>query len=82
MSFIQDIQQADDDAVLAAEAFAFGRGPRYMAARAYDVEQRIQQRYPGSPTIDPPVPDVPVADPGRPDGGSVSAIYFATCGRT
>jgi hypothetical protein len=47
MSF--NTQQADDDAILAAEAFSFGLGDRYIAARQSDIERRLNERYPNTP---------------------------------
>lgn len=39
------IKQADGDALLAAEAFAFGMWDKYMAARCNDINRRINDRF-------------------------------------
>lgn len=44
----QRAQQFDDDALLAAEAFAFGLGDRYILQRQADIQRRLDERY-GNP---------------------------------
>lgn len=39
------IAQADGDAALAAEAFAFGVWDKYMAAKTNDIIRRINDRF-------------------------------------
>jgi hypothetical protein len=39
------IKQADEDALLAAEAFAFGVFDKFIAARTNDVINRINERF-------------------------------------
>lgn len=39
------ILQADGDAALAAEAFAFGVWDKYMAAKVNDITRRINERF-------------------------------------
>ena len=38
-------QRADDDALLAAEAFAFGAWDKYVTAKVYDINRRINERF-------------------------------------
>lgn len=38
-------KQADDDALLAAEAFAFGVYDKYLAAKTHDINRRINERF-------------------------------------
>jgi hypothetical protein len=38
-------KQADDDALLAAEAFAFGVFDKYHAAKIHDINRRINERF-------------------------------------
>lgn len=42
---IARIKQADEDALLAAEAFAFGLWPEYVKAKAHDINRRINERF-------------------------------------
>ncbi len=39
---------ADDDALLAAESFAFGVWDKYQAAKTNDINRRINERFSGS----------------------------------
>ncbi len=39
------IKQADGDALLAAEAFAFGMWDKYLAAKCNDINRRINERF-------------------------------------
>lgn len=41
----QRVQQFDDDALLAAEAFAFGLGDKYVEVRQADILRRLDERY-------------------------------------
>lgn len=41
----QRAQQFDDDALLAAEAFAFGLGDKYIEQRQADILRRLNERY-------------------------------------
>ena len=43
-------QQYDDEAILAAEAFSFGLGGLYVAARQAEIERQIRERYPNTPS--------------------------------
>lgn len=43
-------EQFDDEAILAAEAFSYGLGSLYIAAKASDIERRIRERYPNTPS--------------------------------
>jgi hypothetical protein len=56
------IKAADDDALLAAEAFAFGLWPKYLEAKANDINRRINERYGSSGTATSNA----AADPGIP----------------
>lgn len=38
-------KQADEDALLSAEAFAFGMFDKYLAAKAHDINRRINERF-------------------------------------
>ena len=40
-----NLEQADADAMLIVEAFAFGKFDEYLAARQADVSRRIAERY-------------------------------------
>lgn len=42
---IQRTRELDDDAALAAEAFAFGLGDKYIAHRQADISRRLSERY-------------------------------------
>lgn len=41
----QRAQQFDSDALLAAEAFAFGLGDKYIEQRQADILRRLNERY-------------------------------------
>lgn len=41
----QRIQQADEDALLAAEAFALGLGDEYIQQRQADIRRRLNERF-------------------------------------
>lgn len=42
---IQRTRELDEDASLAAEAFAFGLGSEYVAHRQADITRRLSERY-------------------------------------
>lgn len=54
---------ADDDALLAAEAFAFGVFDKYLAAKVHDINRRINDRY-GTTGEPQPAPGLEI--PGEP----------------
>ena len=56
----RDTLMYDEDAVLAAEAFAFGLGEEFLLARKAEITRRISERY-------------GTADPGS-NGGDRGAI--------
>jgi hypothetical protein len=59
-------QQADDDAHLAAEAYAFGVWDKYVAAKVNDINRRINDRFGATgDTTSSAVPANP-ADLGKP----------------
>ena len=39
------LKAADDDALLSAEAFSFGMFDKYVAAKTYDINRRINERF-------------------------------------
>lgn len=39
------LKAADDETLLAAEAFAFGMWDKYMAAKTNDINRRINERF-------------------------------------
>ena len=39
------IKLADDDAILAAEAFTFGVFDKYLASKTHDINRRINERF-------------------------------------
>lgn len=41
------LQQADEDSLLAAEAFAFGLGDQYIATKQQEILKRLAERYGG-----------------------------------
>lgn len=43
--FKASIDAADDEALLAAEAFAFGRFDKYINAKVADIERRIDEHF-------------------------------------
>ena len=47
----EDLKQADDDAILAAEAFSFGLAGQYFAAKRAAIAEQIEERY-GEPEPD------------------------------
>lgn len=58
---IARIKQADDEALLAAEAFAMGLGPKYLQGRQYDINRRINERF---GTTGDAISDYQFASPG------------------
>ena len=42
----RQVEEADDDAILAAEAFAFGMADEYLAYKQADIRKRLGERFP------------------------------------
>ena len=63
-----ELEQADADAMLLVEAFAFGLWDEYMAARKTDVSNRIAARFRGSSSGSPTGPIPGVGTPTNPSG--------------